>query len=79
MNTGWQLSGTKMRSEGDSVLLYKSLCTNVLYKSASLSPPPEQDGRPTLRGYRDNPGTQISKISTCQREPGDIEDIHKRQ
>ena len=52
---------------------YKSLCTNRL-----LCPHPLSRMGTALRGYRNNPGTQISKISTCQREPLEILKISTR-
>ena len=55
-------------------------CTNRdLCAFIGLSVPTPRAGLyAALRGYRDNPGTQISKISTCQRKVQEILKISTR-
>ena len=77
MNTGWwQLSEVQRCDQRETVV---ACCTNLSVSvQIGLSvPTPEQDGH-RLTWLSDNPGTQISKISTCQREPREILKISTR-
>ena len=62
--------GTKMGSKGDTACsTNRRLCTNVFQQiGLCVSPALWAGWAAALRGYRNNRRTQISKISTCQRE-----------